>query len=107
MLSKLFKDVRNLFLDYCFTRIDHNVIHITKVTKSQYAFNIKVENAIENKARAMVKLIVSTSLKYNNSTGDAEEGCPNHEYIVIIIHIYVSCTPPSCEIIFQHVSNIT
>jgi len=64
MLSKLFKDVRSIFFNYCFVTTKHNIVHKTQVTESQHAFNTEVEEAIENQGSRYVKIIVSASLKY-------------------------------------------
>ena len=64
MLSKMFKDVKHLFFNYCFARGDHTVVNKMEVTKSQHDFNAKVEDAIERQGSRYVKLIVSTSLNY-------------------------------------------
>ena len=64
MFSKLFKDVRNLFFNYCFESAHHNIVHRTEVTESQNTFNTEVEEAIERQGSRYVKIIVSASLKY-------------------------------------------
>ena len=64
MLSKLFKDVKNLFFDYCYKRARHNIVHSTEVTESQHDLNTEVEEAIEKQGSRYVKIIVSASLKY-------------------------------------------
>ena len=64
MLSKMFKDVKHLFFNYCFARGDHTVVNKTKVTKSQHDFNAEAEDAIERQGSRYVKLIVSASLDY-------------------------------------------
>ena len=64
MLSKLFNDVKCLFFDYCFDSAHHNIVHRTKVTESQHAFNTEVEEAIERQGSRYVKIIVSASLDY-------------------------------------------
>jgi hypothetical protein len=64
MLSKLFKDVRKLFFNYCFKRARHNIVHSTEVTESQYDLNTEIEEAIEKQGSRYVKIIVSASLKY-------------------------------------------
>ena len=64
MISKLFKDVRGLFFDYCFVSACHTIVHRTQVTESQNAFNTEVEEAIEKQGSRYIKIIVSASLDY-------------------------------------------